>query len=456
MNNKIIKIAAIAFAVIIVIAGAWWVYTTFILRNGNDKSAAEIYTCPMHPQVISDRPGVCPICGMDLVKKSELQIIEHLENDSTLAGLNAVKLSPSQQVLANVQTERVKTMQFTGEKTFNGYVKINEKNFAHISTAVSGKIVNMFVNFEGQYVQKGQAVLEIYSPELVSTQREYLLAINNLNDVKKSGNQIATEQAVSLVDAARRRLLLFEMTKGQIDELEKTRDIRTTVKQYSRFSGVITKKYVHVGHWAMAGEDIYDVADLSTIWVIANIYENEVQYIKNGQNVEISSGSYPGETFNAKINFIEPIFDAASRTQQVRIDVSNRNNKLKPDMYVKIKINTFYNQLIAVPKNSVIRKGEHDIVYVEKEKGVYIPKMVKVAFEQDGYYAISEGISEGDVVVVSGGFLIDSESQIQAGMTYGHEQHTGSNPKKEEDLKINPDQDIMKDMEKKKSEEHKH
>src|SRR4030095_3279300 len=334
MNNKIIKIAASILAIIIIVAGAYWGYKTFISKDNQQKSKSEIYTCPMHPQIISDRPGTCPICGMDLVKKTELTAIEeHLEHDTTLAGLNEVKLSPSQQVLANVQTGKAKLMQFSGERNFNGYVKINEKNFAHISTAISGKIVSMFVNFEGQYVSKGQAVLEIYSPELVATEKEFLLALNNLRQIQKSNNITAIEHAESLVESSRTRLTYWEMTPSQIAELENTLKVKNTIIQYSKYSGIITKKYVHVGHWATAGEDIYDVADLSTIWVIANVYENDVQYIKSGQNVEISSGSYPDETFNAKINFIEPIFDAATRTQQVRIDVSNRNNKLKPDMY---------------------------------------------------------------------------------------------------------------------------
>jgi Cu(I)/Ag(I) efflux system membrane fusion protein len=141
---------------------------------------------------------------------------------------------------------------------------------------------------------------------------------------------------------------------------------------------------------------------------------------------------------------------------QARIDVTNRENKLKPDMFVKIRISTFFDQLLAVPKNAVIRKGMSDVVYIEQSKGVYVPRNVKVAFEQDGYYAIAEGLAEGETIVVSGGFLIDSESQIQAGMSSGHEQHSGKDQKKDEEFKINPDQDIMKDIEKKKQEEHKH
>jgi Cu(I)/Ag(I) efflux system membrane fusion protein len=455
-KSKITKVIVSLFAVIIVIVLGYWVLSTFIIKNGDELTTKEVYTCPMHPQIIQDRPGQCPICGMDLVKKSELNSQETRDNTLGDVNVTTVKLSPSQQVLANVQTQQARVMQFQGEKTFNGYVKMNEKKFSHISTAVSGKIVNMFVNFEGQMVTKGQPVLEIYSPELVSTQKEYLLALDNFNQVKTSGNRVAIDQAQSLVNSARERLILWEMSRAQIEELEKTREVKTTTIQYSRFSGVVTKKLVHVGHWAASGEDIYDVADLSTVWVIANVYESDMQYIRTGQMAYIYSSAYPDEVIGARINFINPVFNPDSRTLEVRIDVSNLNLRLKPDMYVKVKINTYASQDIGVPKTAVIRTGEYNIVYVEKEKGIYEPRQVTVGYEQDGYYAIKSGLKEGETVVVSGGFLIDSETQIQKGFSSGHEDHSKTNDSGDE-LKINPDQDILKDMENKdKDSEHKH
>ncbi len=453
---KPIKIIISALVLVLLIAGGYWIYTAFIQKDNEETAAAEIYTCPMHPQIVQDRPGQCPICGMDLVKKSEVSSEEQSDHDLGGVNVSAVKLSPSQQVLANVQVEKVRIMQFQGEKTFNGYVKINETKFAHISTAVSGKIVNMFVNFEGQEVRKGQKVMEIYSPELVSTQKEYLLAIDNFNRVKQSGNRLAIDQAQSLVNSGRERLILWEMTPGQIEELERSKNVKTTTIQYSKYSGIITKKYVHVGHWAMAGEDIFDVADLSTVWVIANVYESDMQYIKNGQTASIYSSAYPNEIMTAKINFINPVFNPESRTLEIRIDVSNRDMKLKPDMYLTVKINTYVSQSAGVPKNAVIRTGEHNFVYIEKEKGVYEPKEVQIGYEQDGYYAITSGITEGEMVVTSGGFLIDSETQIQKGFTSGHEKHN-ENPVNNDEPKINPGQDILKDMQdKKQNEEHKH
>jgi multidrug efflux pump subunit AcrA (membrane-fusion protein) len=272
-----------------------------------------------------------------------------------------------------------------------------------------------------------------------------LLALDNLHQVQNSGHHLAVEQAESLVDAAKRRLEQWEMSERQLEELERTHEVRNTLTQYARYSGVVTKKYVNAGHWAMAGENIFDVADMSTVWVIANVYESDIQYIHAGQTAMIYSAAYPDEVMTAKINYINPVFNQDSRTMEVRIDVSNKNYKLKPDMYVKVKLNTYAQQTIAVPKNSVIRTGERNIVYVEKEKGVYEPREVTISYEQDGYYAVTSGLKEGEIVVSSGGFLIDSETQIEEGMNSGHIHDQNKN----DDIKINPDQDIMKDMESK-------
>lgn len=448
LSNKD-KIIIAIITLLVLSALSYGGYAIFYKRTENVQVQNKVYTCPMHPQIISDHPGQCPICGMDLVlKTSETSSEMQTKQDTASKDIMEVKLSPSQQVLANVQTVKIGMKQFSGEKAFNGYVKVNEKNFSQIATPVAGKIVKLYVNFEGETVSKGQPVAEIYSPDLVATQKEYLIALDNYNQVQKSGNQFATEQASSLLESTRMRLRYWELTPEQIGTIEKTREIKYSSTIYSKYSGVITKKYFNVGHWAMAGEAIFDLDDLSTVWVIANIYESDIQYIKSGQTAEIYSSAYPDEVMNAKINFVNPVFNPDSRTLEVRIDVANRNYKLKPDMYVKVKINTYVNYTLAVPKNAVIRTGERNVVYIQKEPGVYVPKEVQISYDQDGYYAVISGLKEGDIIVSSGGFLIDSESQIQMGMTSGHEGHN-MNTKNEDDYKINPGQDIMKDIDQK-------
>lgn len=440
MKRKTIIILSI---VILAIIGLGYVGYKYFIKDGNSIAQKQLYTCPMHPQIIQDHPGTCPICGMDLVLKTDAGTTDTQPQDTSIMG---VSLSPSQQVLANVQTTRVQTMTFAGEKIFNGYVKMNEKNFRQIATPVAGKIVKQYVLFEGEYVRKGQPVFEIYSQDLYSSSKEYLLALDNYNRVRAGGSQFATEQAKSLLDAARTKLTLWEMTPDQVEELERTREVKYSITAYSKYSGIVTKRYSNAGRWAMAGETIYDVADLSSVWVIANVYQSDAGLIKTGQIAEITSESYPGEVFTAKINFVYPTFDPNTRSMEVRLDVGNPGYKLKPDMYVRIKINTYMTQSLAVPKNAVLRTGERNVVYIQKEKGVFEPREVGISYEQDGYYAVTYGLKEGEIVVSSGGFLVDSETQIKAGMTTGHEGHTMPG---EEEPEIKPDQDIMKDMEKK-------
>jgi len=447
MNKKLI-LTIILIAALGISFGIYRIFFADKSETTNLKN--EIYTCPMHPHIVSDHPGVCPICNMDLVLKENDEDMKKMESSGNLKSeIGEVVLSPSQQVLANVQTEIVKIKEFRNDMTFNGYIKTDEKNMRHISTPVSGKILRMFVNFEGQLVSKGEPVLEIYSPEILSTQKEYLLALENYERVKNSGYDLVVEQAENLINSTKTRLELWEVTSKQIEVLEKTREVKNYITVYSKYSGVITKKIVHEGHWAAAGEDIYDIVDMSTVWVIAIVAEADVNSIRLGQSALITSVSYPDEAFNAKVNFINPVFNSETRSLEVRLDVANKNYKLKPEMFVKIKINSAqYEWNIVVPRNAVLRTGKMDMVYVKKDRNIFSPKMVSVGGERGGYYLISSGLREGDEIVTSAGFLIDSESQIRSSGN-NMQGMEGMDMKKDEEPNFNNDQDIMKDMEKK-------
>ncbi|MFZ1322994.1 MAG: efflux RND transporter periplasmic adaptor subunit [Ignavibacteria bacterium] len=447
------KLLIILGTVIIVAGASVSVYKLFIDKKENlDTIAAEeLYICPMHPQIQSNHPGVCPICNMDLVLKEKTNT--ELEFDSLKRSQNEIGdlvLSPSQQILANVQTEKVSIKEFNNSLTFNGYVKSPDNNMRFISTPVSGKIIKMYVNYEGQSVGKGQRLFDIYSPEIYSTQKEYLLALKNYESAKKSGNSLVIDQAESLINSSKIRMSLWEVTDEQINELEQTREVKDFIPVYSKYSGVVTKKLQNEGRWATAGENIFDITDLSTVWVIANVPESDVKNISIGQQGMITSVSYPGEIFYAKVNFISPVFNADSRSLEIRFDVANRNYKLKPDMYVDIEVGSSdYQWNIVVPKNSVLRTGKMDMVYVKKDENIFSPKMVTVGGEKDGYYLITSGLSEGEEVVSSAGFLIDSESQIRHGASNikmeGMEMETKGDPE------FNKNQDVMKDIQ-----EHKH
>ncbi len=427
------------------------VFGIYKLFTGKDqditvKKSAELYVCPMHPQIQSDHPGVCPICHMDLVIKeagNSQKEFDSLKNKYKESG--DVILSPAQQVLANVQTEKVSIKEYRNNLIFNGYIKTGENNMRHISTPVSGKIIKMYVNYEGQMVTKGQAVFEMYSPEIYSTEKEYILALQNYDNAKNSSYDLVTEQAEELIASTKTRLRLWEVTPAQIEELERTKEARDHITVYSKYSGVITKKIDHEGHWAAAGEDIYDIVDMSVLWVIANVPEADIKAIKPGQPADIKVVSYPGEVFRAKINFISPMLNPETRTLEIRLDVTNRNYRLKPDMFVKVEIGSAgYEWNIVVPGNAVIRTGKTDIVYIKKDKNVFSPVMVTIGGEQDGKYLITSGLSEGDEIVTSAGFLIDSESQIRTGTSTSILEEMEMEVKEEPEFK--KDQDVMKDM----------
>ena len=367
----------------------------------------------------------------------------HLKNSEGEIG--DVILSPAQQVLANVQTERVALKEFKSSLEFNGYIKTAESNMRHIATPISGKIVKMYINYEGQIVSKGQQVFDIYSPEIYSTEKEYLLALKNLESARSSNNDLVIAQAENLISSTKNRLRLWEVTPEQIEEIGNTKEVRDYITVYSKYSGVITKKIDHEGHWAAAGEDIYDVVDMSTLWVIASVPEADVKNIRMNQPASITSVSYPGEVFYAKVNFISPVFDAQTRTLEVRFDVSNRNYKLKPDMYVKVEMGSAqYQWNIVVPGNAVLRTGKMDMVYIKKGNNVFAPRMVSIGGERDGRYLITSGLSEGEEIVTSAGFLIDSESQIRTGSSA--QKMEGMEMEVKGDPEFNKDQDVMKDM----------
>ena len=313
--------------------------------------------------------------------------------------------------------------------------------------------MKQYIDYEGQWVKKGQRAFEIYSPELVATQKEYLLAYENVMNVKDSDYQRVYENALSILDATRQRLKLWFVSDAQIEELEETKTVRNSLYYYADYSGVITKKYVNEGSWVTEGTTIAEVVNLGSIWVIANVYENELGKVRVGQPVTVTLSGYPDKPISGRIDYINPFINPDTRTAEIRITTSNPGLMMKPGMYVKADIETGRtSKYIVVPRNSVIRTGKQDIVYIEKRDNVFFPQEVVIAGEREGNYLISEGLSSGDIIVTSAGFLLDSESRIRTGTmdTHNHGDMEMENTNNKNEPKINPDQDALKDM------EHKH
>lgn len=406
MNKKFLII--IIVALVLLISNGIFIY----LYLNKDKSPqaidkAELYVCPMHPQIQSDHPGICPICHMELVLKSTKDSL------STPTAAGEVTLSPAQQVLANVKTEIASYETFGFSIEANGVVKQRDDAVRQISSPVKGKITKLYINYEGQKVSSGQKAFELYSPELIATQKEYLLAYENYLRAQESTNTGIKESASAVLNAAKQRLSLWFVDETEINELMQTKQVKNSLTYYSDFSGVVTKKYFNEGSWVMEGATVLDIVNLSSVWVMANIYESDLSRISIGQSAMIYVND---KTIRGKIDYITPYVNPDTRTIEVRITISNPGLYFKPEMYVKVKIETGVSMhSIVLPRTAVLRTGKMDMVYVKKSGNVFAPKMVEISGEQDDKYLIKSGIEEGEEVVVSAGFLLDSESQIRSG-----------------------------------------
>jgi len=371
------------------------------------EKAADVYYCPMHPSVVSDKPGSCPICAMVLVKRTDTA-------PTTAAG-NAVALSPEQRVSANVRTVRVALDTHTGELVTTGRVTFDERRVSQVSAYTAGRIERLHVNFTGDTVRRGEAVGTIYSPDLFSTQQEYLLALENRARMERAGFTGARTAADDLVESTRRRMQLFGMSAGQIAQLERTRKPIVATTIVSPVSGVVTKKLAVEQQYVTQGQPLLEIADLSTVWVEADVYEQQLPGVKFGDRVEITAAAILGRTFHGTVSFIVPVLAGATRTATVRIDLANPGRVLKPDMYVNARIlGAPAAPHVMVPASAIVDRGQQRFVWVETSPGAYAPRAVTTGGRHGDAVVILSGLTEGESVVVEGGFLLDSEAQLRS------------------------------------------
>jgi Cu(I)/Ag(I) efflux system membrane fusion protein len=372
--------------------------------------AKSYYTCPMHPSVKSDHPGACPVCGMNLVKHTEQ--VEMSKEEHQLLGQLA--LSPTKQVLANVSTSIAQKMTLEKEIRAVGKIAYAEQNFRQISTRFPGRVEKLYLTYEGQQVNKNDPVADVYSPEAISAQQEYLLA-------KESKSE-------KLLQQSKQKLFLWGFTESQMKELDKSRAVKNTFTLHSPIGGTVLKKNVQQQQYVSAGENLFDVADLSTVWMYTDVYEYEIQGVKVGQTVEATSDAYPNKIFTGRITFISPTVDPSSRTIRIRAEMPNIDGKLKLDMFVNTTLKIKLSEAIVVPITAVLSTGTRQVVWVQKDAGIFEPRLVKVGERSNEYVQILDGINEGETIVTSGGYLIDSESQLEAA--------TGSKSSEHADMKM--------------------
>jgi RND family efflux transporter MFP subunit len=463
---------ALGFLLATLLAGAGYWLTP---KKGSENSAQITrpmvkYHCPMHPQFISDKPGICPICSMNFVPTTEETT--HLQSEArppveaktepkalyyvdsmnpqyrsnkpgkapdgmdlvpvysaepsppsgaTVSGYVPVKISLDRQQAMGIIVDEAKLMSLEDTIHTVGRVTVDETRIHHIHTKFDGFIEHLFVDFVGEFVKKGDPLFSIYSPELLATQKEFLLALRAKEELVKSGSDNSFA-GIDLVEAARQRLSLWDIDPGEIAQLERTRQTIRAVTIYSPSTGFVSAKMATHGTRVGPADAIYDLVDLSSIWVLADLYEADFPFVAIGQSAEMTLPYQPGRTWRGRVTYINPTLDEKTRTGKARLEFSNLGNLLKPEMYVDITLKRKLGRTLAVPESAVMTTGERTIVFVAKGNDLFEPREVTTGAKIRNYYEVKKGVKAGERVVTGANFLLDSESKLRAALS-GAESH---------------------------------
>ncbi len=451
------KIFIILFIGILIGAAATYFIAPMVKTSGGEipEGEEQLYSCGMHPEVISDKPGNCPICGMKLTpikstaqdtgqaqtgepgkerkilywrapmdpteiyekpgkSKMGMDLVPVYEGDEA-GGAGSITIDGALQQNMNLRVANVERRDISTVIRAYGKVTYAEDKEFSVNTKISGWIEKLYVNTTGQRVRKGQPLLEIYSPELVSTQEEYLLALKNHEQLSSSPYESIRSNAERMLTLARDRLEYWDISEDEIDNIKETGKSRRTILLKSQTTGIVTHKAVVEGDKVGPGMNLFHIADLSEIWVEASVYESELPLIEVGQKAELELDHVMGQKLEGKVDFIYPYLDQKSRANTVRLVFDNKNLLLKPDMYATVRITSHaVSDSLAIPSEAVIHSGKRKIVFVTTGDGKFEPREVRIGVESDdGYIEIVSGLFDGEQVVVSGQFLLDSESQTR-------------------------------------------
>lgn len=359
---------------------------------------SEIWTCSMHPQIKLDHPGKCPICAMDLILLNQ--------NTGVKADNDAIHFTKEAMELANVSTSVVSRQKPIKEVRLYGKVQTDERLLQNQVAHISGRIEKLFVNFTGESVRKGQTLAVIYSPELITAQQELLEAAKS----KQSQPEI--------YEAAKEKLQQWMLTNNQIKQIENSGHVKKNFEVYSNTSGIITTKRVNTGDYVSQGAVLFDVANLSNIWILFDAYESDLPFLKVGNPITFSLQALPEKIFSSNIRFINPVIDPITRVAKVRVEVSNLDGKLKPEMFatgvVKANLNEYRDKLV-IPRSSVLWTGKRSIVYVKQleTEGInFKMREIELGPMLGNSYVVLNGLNEGEEIVTDGTFSVDAAAQL--------------------------------------------
>ena len=328
-----------------------------------------------------------------------------------------VEVSLAQEHLIGLTTARAQYRALATTLRAVAHVDIDETRLGQVHTRISGWVQKVFVDYTSQQVRKGDPLFTIYSPDLVATEQEYLLALKGQRDLGSSPYQDVAAGASSLLEAARQRLAQWDVSPEQVEEIAATGQIKREITFFSPLTGIVTDRKAFPNQYVTPDMNLYTIADYTHAWVYAEVYESEIPLVKLGQAATFTTLAYPGKVFAGRVNFVWPQMDPATRTLKVRLDFPNPSLKLKPEMYGNIEIRRTLGRRLAVPESALLDSGLRQMVFVQKAPGVLEPRSVQVGARSDGYVEIVQGLTVGETVASSANFLIDSESQLRAALT---------------------------------------
>lgn len=396
--------------------GGWWAAKHFSHQHESDSGAQsgrkiKFYQCSMHPQVKADKPGKCPICGMDL---SPI-----FEGQGALSE-NLITLDSNSISVINVQSEPVKRQSMRRTLRVAGMIEDDDTRHGIISAYNEGRIEKLFVNYVGAEVEKDQPLAAFYSPNLLSAQREYLLLAQR---EQTNGAANFQEEQKKMLTAAAQRLKRLGLTDSQIEGLGKSTNSMAQTQIVSPMSGTVVQRFVYEGQYVKEGDKLFEIADFSTMWFRFDAYESDLSWLKVGQEIEVITPSLPGKIYQAKINFIDPNINEPTRSAKVRVEIANpmierdgkKGRELFHKLYAEGALMMILPETLAVPRSAVLNPGGIPLVYLDQGDGAYEPRKVKLGIFGDEGWQVLEGLNEGDRVVTSGNLLIDAQAQFNSG-----------------------------------------
>jgi RND family efflux transporter MFP subunit len=364
----------------------------------------------MNPNEISDRPGKDSM-GMEM---EPLEVTEGPE--SNVAGLAPVRITPDARQRMGLTLGTVEKRALARNIRTSARIVPDETRLFGVTTKVEGWVERLFISVTGQAVRKGDPLFSVYSPQLVSAQQEYLSAMQVADKLASGSEGDASGTGKSLLDSARQRLQLWDVSDEQIDRLEKSWQVEKTLTLYAPASGFVTEKNVIAGQKIMPGEQLMVVADLSVVWGDADIYESDLPYVKTGMPMELTLPYWRDKTFRGRVGFLSPSLDHETRTLKIRLEIPNPGLLLKPDMYADASLSFSLGERLVAPEAAIMLTGERSYAFLDTGDGTLVPVEVKLGARGNGYYEVLSGLEEGDRVVTSANFLVDSESSMRAAL----------------------------------------